>query len=222
MERIAINAYAERVDGLVLPASLSRHPVLDFCNTFAGWDGQESGDYLRTYDHLAVWAAAAGLLDPSAAAHLRRRAARHPEEAATSLRRARRFRQDLYAVLTASAAQRALARVAAEVSDAGGAFDLRPAGSAGGAVAAWTPSARAGLDLPLFAVARSAADLLVSERARSVRTCPGSGCGWLFLDRSGRRRWCTMATCGNRAKARRFAQRNRVPAVVSSRRDRRA
>ena len=55
---------AERVEGLVLPAPLSGHPVLDFCNTFAGWDGQESGDYLRTYDHLAVWAAAAGLLDP--------------------------------------------------------------------------------------------------------------------------------------------------------------
>ena len=31
-------------------------------------------------------------------------------------------------------------------------------------------------------------------------------CGWLFLDtsRSGRRRWCSMQSCGNRAKARRF------------------
>jgi predicted RNA-binding Zn ribbon-like protein len=211
MERIPYTSFAEKVDGLVLPAPLSGHPVLDFCNTFAGWDGRESGDYLRTYDHLAVWAAAAGLLDRSAVAHLRRRAAQHPQDAAAALDRARRFRQDLYAVLTRPPAPRALARVAAEVSAAADAFDLRPAVRTDGPVATWTPSARAGLELPVLAVARSAADLLVSEGARSVRPCPGFGCGWLFLDRSGRRRWCTMATCGNRAKARRFAERKRMP-----------
>jgi predicted RNA-binding Zn ribbon-like protein len=36
-----------------------------------------------------------------------------------------------------------------------------------------------------------------------IRAC--SRCGWLFLDssRGGRRRWCSMNTCGNREKARR-------------------
>lgn len=36
-----------------------------------------------------------------------------------------------------------------------------------------------------------------------IRAC--GGCGWLFLDssRGGRRRWCSMSTCGNREKARR-------------------
>lgn len=31
-------------------------------------------------------------------------------------------------------------------------------------------------------------------------------CGWLFLDstRNASRRWCDMAACGNRAKAKRF------------------
>ncbi|MGW5195753.1 CGNR zinc finger domain-containing protein, partial [Kribbella sp. NPDC004138] len=38
-----------------------------------------------------------------------------------------------------------------------------------------------------------------------VRTCPS--CGWLFLDPRGRRRWCSMATCGNRAKVRAHAAR---------------
>lgn len=34
-----------------------------------------------------------------------------------------------------------------------------------------------------------------------IRTC--DRCGWLFLDssRGGRRRWCSMSTCGNREKA---------------------
>lgn len=70
-------------------------------------------------------------------------------------------------------------------------------------------SADAGLPAPVYAVAWSASELLVSPALGRVRACPGSSCGWLFLDRAGRRRWCTMSTCGNRSKARRFAARHR-------------
>jgi predicted RNA-binding Zn ribbon-like protein len=40
--------------------------------------------------------------------------------------------------------------------------------------------------------------------AGRVRAC--GRCGWLFLDssRGGRRRWCSMSTCGNREKASRY------------------
>jgi predicted RNA-binding Zn ribbon-like protein len=69
--------------------------------------------------------------------------------------------------------------------------------------------AGAGLAAPLHAAVWSAAELLTSDDVRFVRACPGSGCGWLFLDRRGRRQWCTMETCGNRAKARRFAERHK-------------
>jgi predicted RNA-binding Zn ribbon-like protein len=46
-----------------------------------------------------------------------------------------------------------------------------------------------------------------------IRICASDTCRWLFYDesRSGRRRWCDMATCGNRAKARRH--RDRLKAV---------
>jgi predicted RNA-binding Zn ribbon-like protein len=58
----------------------------------------------------------------------------------------------------------------------------------------------------------AALPLLTGEAAGRVRCCPGSQCGWLFLDitRNGRRRWCDMAVCGNRAKAgrHRAARRN--------------
>jgi predicted RNA-binding Zn ribbon-like protein len=39
-----------------------------------------------------------------------------------------------------------------------------------------------------------------------IRAC--GRCGWLFLDssRGGRRRWCSMSTCGNREKASRHRQ----------------
>jgi CGNR zinc finger/Putative stress-induced transcription regulator len=44
---------------------------------------------------------------------------------------------------------------------------------------------------------------------RRIRRCPAEDCAWAFWDSSakGTRRWCTMRVCGNRAKARAFAQR---------------
>jgi predicted RNA-binding Zn ribbon-like protein len=55
-------------------------------------------------------------------------------------------------------------------------------------------------------VARSAAEVLASADLGRVRRCAGPGCGWFFFDltRNHTRRWCNMARCGNRAKARRF------------------
>jgi predicted RNA-binding Zn ribbon-like protein len=51
----------------------------------------------------------------------------------------------------------------------------------------------------------SAADLLTHADRRRVRRCANDACLWLFVDESkaGSRRWCDMASCGNRAKSRR-------------------
>src|SRR5690242_20195068 len=48
-----------------------------------------------------------------------------------------------------------------------------------------------------------------AERLGRVSRCPGRDCGWLFLDTSGRRRWCSMDTCGSRAKMRALYERQR-------------
>lgn len=89
------------------------------------------------------------------------------------------------------------------------------------AVAAGTLISRGGgfgLDWPLeesrrvrFAVAADAVALLADPaRLTRLRRCPGRDCGWLFLDTSGRRRWCSMATCGSREKMRRMYERRRA------------
>lgn len=46
-----------------------------------------------------------------------------------------------------------------------------------------------------------------------VRSCAHDDCVLWFLDtsKSGRRRWCSMETCGNRAKAKRHYQRSTLP-----------
>jgi predicted RNA-binding Zn ribbon-like protein len=64
-------------------------------------------------------------------------------------------------------------------------------------------------ELPLWKLAQSASDLLVSEDANQVKACGDSTCRWLFLDLSKNhtRRWCDMKTCGNRMKARRHQAR---------------
>src|SRR5262249_29458093 len=51
----------------------------------------------------------------------------------------------------------------------------------------------------------SAGDLILAADRRHIRRCANEECLWLFIDDSkgGTRRWCDMASCGNRAKARR-------------------
>lgn len=53
-------------------------------------------------------------------------------------------------------------------------------------------------------------ELLGTQRDR-LRPCDGHDCVLWFHDtsRSGRRQWCSMATCGNRAKARRHHARGK-------------
>jgi predicted RNA-binding Zn ribbon-like protein len=59
------------------------------------------------------------------------------------------------------------------------------------------------------AIAGSLAHYLADHDVRRLRVCANDGCRWLFVDRSraGRRRWCDMRTCGNRAKVARHRAR---------------
>ena len=52
-------------------------------------------------------------------------------------------------------------------------------------------------------IAEAAADLICHQDFRLIRSCEGSACTLVFLDRTKAhaRRWCSMAVCGNRAKA---------------------
>lgn len=54
----------------------------------------------------------------------------------------------------------------------------------------------------LSMLARDAIDLLTGPYAGRIRACASDDCSLLFVDtsRPGRRRWCSMNTCGARAK----------------------
>ena len=192
-------SYQRLVDGLLLPAAIAGDPVLDFCNTRARWGTSEPREYLASYDHLAVWAREAGLVAAAAAARLRRRAENRPAEASRVLARALTLRDALYAVCTDPSAPE-WDLVAGEAQRAAAAAVLvREQG--------WVIPEAVGLELPVLELARAAGSLLTAPELSTVGRCPGHDCGWLFLNPRGRRRWCVMAVCGNRAKARRHAAR---------------
>jgi predicted RNA-binding Zn ribbon-like protein len=53
---------------------------------------------------------------------------------------------------------------------------------------------------------------MADENWSRLKLCGEPACRWVFYDRSRNHssRWCTMATCGNRAKAKRFRSRART------------
>lgn len=55
----------------------------------------------------------------------------------------------------------------------------------------------------LYPIAQALVELVTEQNLRLVKQCEGSDCILLFYDqtKSRRRRWCSMATCGNRMKA---------------------
>jgi predicted RNA-binding Zn ribbon-like protein len=69
-----------------------------------------------------------------------------------------------------------------------------------GAIRTWVGDA--GVGSLLSTVARDAIDVFGGPRAGRLKRCEGQRCALLFVDtsRSGRRRWCSMERCGNRAK----------------------
>lgn len=193
---------------------------LDFANT-TGWrPAPADEEFLRDYEDLVAWAEYARALEPAEARSMLRAAKAETERARAAHRRAIALRECVYRIFSAVAAGREpespdLDLLNETVRDAN--RHLALAAVPGGFAWTWQGAERA-LDLPLWRVARSAADLLVSSDHGRVRECAGEKCDWLFLDASKNhsRRWCDMATCGNRAKAQRNYARRRGGAAGSS------
>lgn len=61
----------------------------------------------------------------------------------------------------------------------------------------------------LYPIAEEMAKLVCTADFTYIKACEGKACTLLFLDETQRhgRRWCSMAICGNRAKAAAFAAR---------------
>jgi predicted RNA-binding Zn ribbon-like protein len=201
------------VDAATLPLRGGRL-CLDFANTVDWHAGVRHGqEYLTTYAELVAWGRHAGSVAEGEARALLETAASQPEQAQAALDQAIALREVIYRIFSALAHDRPadagdLAALNAALAGAYARLRLR-AGEPRFSWA-WEPDGPA-LDRMLWPVVRSAAELLASDELGRVRECAGDSCGWLFLDTSKNRsrRWCDMAGCGNRAKARRHYARGR-------------
>ncbi|MFL6724711.1 MAG: CGNR zinc finger domain-containing protein [Sphingomicrobium sp.] len=166
------------------------HVALDLTSTMTRRLKDDPKDLLASPRDLDRWLVSSGL------------AAESPGSVESDLALARALREAIYVLAlgkNSRAAREQLNSIAA----------LRPAVpnlSASGKVVR-----RGSASEQLATIAGQAVELFGSADASRVRQCEGSGCAILFLDqsRSGRRRWCSMEGCGNRAKAEAFRHRSR-------------
>ena len=166
---------------------------LDFVAT-VGERWRRSFERLREPEDLARWLVEVGVLGE------------RPAVTPGLLREARVLREAIHRI--AKAAGRGVPDAAdlAEVNRWAARPSLTPRLSSERAVEWVAPQpARAAL----ASLARDAIDLVSGPLATRVRECAREDCALLFVDtsRPGRRRWCSMGGCGNRAKTAAYRKR---------------
>ena len=189
------------------PRLLGERLCLNYVNTIES-PRSNPEDFLHDYFDFARWGRHVGMLDEAEVDYLLAAGTRQPEEAALVFARAFDLRAAIARIFRAvahgeTAAESDLQHLRAEYLSALEHARLTPA--AVGYDWVWDTDNRA-LDRPLWAVARSAIEVLTRDDLARIKECPGAGdCGWLFYDTSknNSRRWCSMESCGSRVKMRR-------------------
>ncbi len=187
---------------------------LDFANT-ADWHLSEHPEEgFRSYADLVSWNQAEKILDKGQAERLLSLAQTLPERAAETVGLAIGLREAFFRILVTrlhggEPDAKDLETLNQRFSEA--MAHVRVAPEDGGFRWGWAEPED--LRRVLWPAARSAAELLASPDLDRVGQCADDrGCGWLFFDTSKNhsRRWCSMESCGNRAKAKRHQARERA------------
>jgi predicted RNA-binding Zn ribbon-like protein len=187
---------------------------LDFANTVEWHASDHPDDKLDGYAGLIAWAETAEVLSADRAQALREMAAQQPRETQAAFERAIELREIIYRLFAAYAGQGAftaedLAAFNGALSVAMSRAQVVPA--AGGFKWGWVDEGP-NFEEITWPVLRSAANLLTADKLARVKQCADDrGCGYLFVDtsRNRSRRWCSMESCGNRAKAQRHYDRHK-------------
>jgi predicted RNA-binding Zn ribbon-like protein len=177
---------------------------MDFANTLYGHTNAPVHEYLLDYRDLVLWSRHAGILTEKEAKHLLQESHHNPDQAEDVFRRAIALREATYRIFANLADRRSpkaddLALL--HTTWLGALSHSRLSRVSNGFQVEWAGEHL--LEYMLWPITDSSIKLLTSEEAKQIKQC--SGCDWLFVDRSRshRRRWCSMAVCGNRAKMRR-------------------
>ena len=181
------------------------HPAIDFLNTVKYRGAADPQDRLESLADFIEWAQIAGLLSVGEAKTM----LRHTKDTNSTTRVHRQicaFREQLRVLFEGTnpgKAQynQAVSRVEAEI------FALRPVAAIDQQSGVLTRHIEINTHNDLKArIVAVVAEILTERADLKIKTCGGSNCDWLFIDRTkaGRRQWCDTRTCGNNARVRRF------------------
>lgn len=176
---------------------IGNHPATDLCNTEPVVEG-DVVELLPDFDSILRWVDQAGIEVRADVASI------GTSEAQRTLNFVHRLRTSLREVLEQpTVPPEGLQTLNALLAGQRGAYaitdDLTPSLVGG------SPAKQLRLD-----ITTAVCEIFHHDRTR-IRRCANPACVLLFLDvsKSGRRRWCDMSSCGNRAKVARHYERTR-------------
>lgn len=204
-----MNASVSPLDNIEI---IGGHPAVDFVNTVHSWRVDPPPDYLYGFDDFVDWNRIRGLLKPKLAARFKTVPGKQKAEAFAAAVALRTNLHRLFVAITEGKPlpQQALDHLNDIMHQTAPWRRLAAATSAGGnAIRAVWDLADAPAVAALGPIAWAAADLLENGALERLKECPGPRCGWVFIDASKNRSrtWCSMKTCGNTAKVKRFRKR---------------
>lgn len=178
---------------------------LDFAN---------EGGRLQSYEALLDWNQKADFIGPNGRRNL---SAGSDRAKATALKEAQELSASLRALFKAAAHGEALPRKALDhlnsiVQQTAGWRRIAACEDGGRRIDCGWDFKSAPPAAVLGPVVWRAVELLESGPIERVKECASEDCRWLFLDTSKNRsrQWCSMQSCGNVAKVRRFRERSRT------------
>jgi predicted RNA-binding Zn ribbon-like protein len=191
---------------------------LEFCNTLEFSHGKPE-EHLETADHALQWLMDNDLMHREALLSESRRFVDDPAAGERALGRIRRVRAAMRELVDAT--------VEARPPDLGHLreinralrthyiYELVPAPDG---VSLDHRHEGDPIDGALARLAETVAREVSQGDPERLRVCANDECRWVFSDssRTGRRKWCDMATCGNRAKAARHRERQRQSTVAEA------
>lgn len=152
--------------------------------------GDRSGERLPDAAALDAWMVAGGLVEEPCGAD------------ATDLARARGLRAALFGVVDAELRGEPPSAADLEAINAAASAPARAPRLALGAGGLRREPAEPRAEEVLGEIARDAIDLLTGPQRALLRECAAEDCSGIYVDtsRGRRRRWCSTARCGNRAR----------------------
>jgi predicted RNA-binding Zn ribbon-like protein len=193
------------------PMFLADSSALDFLNSLAV-PAEAEVEWLTNGEDLLAWLLAAGLIDAETARHMRTAAT--PGELDAVAAQARALREWFRAFVRQHRGKPLSRRTLSELEplnrllardEAFGQIVAVPRSAeivGSGALELVARRRWRSPDTLLLPVAKAMAELVTTADFTHVKHCEGPGCVLHFLDTTSdrRRRWCSMAVCGNRAK----------------------